>query len=735
MSQLGSTTGRKLPSGVGSEEEDGVEKPIEVGGSGSEAVQAVGGGLQAQNRPDGVGEFVSGIRRTVEASERSVLGATAAFKRRRTALGLRGLGLEDPDWSGLEAGLEVRETGLAAPSYREDQGVGDRGLGGGGEGSLLAGSRGCPQRMDGAGGTAGGGQQQVGQQVGVLAGVAGLPEGISAASVSEGRGGGRAVGRSWGGGSVHPGLVSQVTVPADVELSLDIRGALAGMTKAQVLEFVQSRNVVPLKKVILDVDGFSLAEDEVDPGLEFARFEGWLTVFRRFRAAALVFYPHRAKELDSFHDQILQTTTLYGWAAASVYEDPGACRMLAIGAGVVQRGGEEGSGGAYVEGHRNGVFLSGVARAGEALVGGGDTGDQAAGEGHRSAHLPRMVLPLTTVVPARLKILGIPAPAELPFTDSHRRVARCLVYQEGLTKLVTPIWGISASTLLAPGPSARVCPAGGIPEERHVVVSNNALAMAFRPTAADQLRVNSARRLHSVGVQKEGAPDGTVRFVHDFSFPRGGGLVSINGLTSRDYLGPCLLDRVDALLQMVAALLVGCILRMVDAKATYRQFPRREVDQLYQGVLLEGMLFVDHALMFGMRDAGTGGYGGQDHCAGPPRLRFVGYNLKLDVLFGTAIRVLGFVVDTRSRTVSLELSRRKEICKLLLEPVGSKIMTAQRVSVVAGTLTWVCQLLGTSPPQYFTRALNNVLTPPEDCLEYLHCLYTRLNRVNASSNL
>ncbi|KAI8840542.1 hypothetical protein BC829DRAFT_446898 [Chytridium lagenaria] len=64
-----------------------------------------------------------------------------------------------------------------------------------------------------------------------------------------------------------------------------------------------------LKKVVLNVDGFSLAEDEVNPGLEFARYE-----------AALVLYPHRAKELDAFHDEILQTTTLYGWAAAFVYE-------------------------------------------------------------------------------------------------------------------------------------------------------------------------------------------------------------------------------------------------------------------------------------------------------------------------------------------------------------------------------------------------------------------------------
>ncbi|KAI8850634.1 hypothetical protein BC829DRAFT_441989 [Chytridium lagenaria] len=115
------------------------------------------------------------------------------------------------------------------------------------------------------------------------------------------------------------------------------------------------------------------------------------------------------------------------------------------------------------------------------------------------------------------------------------------------------------------------------PEECHMVFSNHGSAMAFHPTAANQFGTNSAqevalsRRLGPftvdevrqfpvfsnapVGaVQKEGAPEGMVRFVHDFLFPRSGLILSENALTSRDYLGPCFLDRVNALLQMVAAL-------------------------------------------------------------------------------------------------------------------------------------------------------------------------------------
>ncbi|KAI8846932.1 hypothetical protein BC829DRAFT_397469 [Chytridium lagenaria] len=46
------------------------------------------------------------------------------------------------------------------------------------------------------------------------------------------------------------------------------------------------------------------------------------------------------------------------------------------------------------------------------------------------------------------------------------------------------------------------------------------------------------------------------------------------------------------------------MLFMIDAKAAYRQFPRREIDQFWQGIEFEGQYFVDHATMFGMMDSG-----------------------------------------------------------------------------------------------------------------------------------
>ncbi|KAI8851635.1 hypothetical protein BC829DRAFT_415110 [Chytridium lagenaria] len=332
---------------------------------------------------------------------------------------------------------------------------------------------------------------------------------------------------------------------------------------------------------------------------------------------------------------------------------------------------------AGVSGDANGVTKSGGDEGCEALVGGTEGPWAAADMGVVALTLGVRALEENPDASARCSGgFGYPSASGVSF---HRIPPRYLLYREGLTKLVTPIRGdmFAALTIDFPNQPLRNFLLCGLvwgfalpavfPEERHVVVSNHASATAFHPTAADQLRVNSAQEVAlgrrsgpftvaeaqqfpvfsnaPVGaVQKEGAPDGTV-------------------------------------------------------------------DQLYQGVLLEGMVFVDHALMFGIRDAGfhccnLGNWYSDNFFGAVPEgmeartiaqvrrvFGLVGYNLKLEVLFGTAIRVLGFLVNTRSQTVLLELSRRKEICKLLLEAAGSKVMTAHRVSVVAGKLTWVRQVL------------------------------------------
>ncbi|KAI8843740.1 hypothetical protein BC829DRAFT_446128 [Chytridium lagenaria] len=181
MSQPRDVPGTRVSDGGGSESEDEVEELLEVRGVGVHGEQATGGEVQVQSQPKGLGQFVSSIRRAVEASERSAQEVTVGFKRAATG----------------------------------------------------------------------------GSASGELAGGANLPEVFQ-------------------GPAAAMGLASQVRVPYDVELNLEIRGARAGMSKAQILELVQSRSVVvatsyspafdphvvvkPLKKVVIDVDGLSLAK-------------------------------------------------------------------------------------------------------------------------------------------------------------------------------------------------------------------------------------------------------------------------------------------------------------------------------------------------------------------------------------------------------------------------------------------------------------------------------------------
>ncbi|KAI8844273.1 hypothetical protein BC829DRAFT_446029 [Chytridium lagenaria] len=384
------------------------------------------------------------------------------------------------------------------------------------------------------------------------------------------------------------------------------------------------------------------------------------------------------------------------------------------GAGSTAEGGTAAGGaisaasGAGVIGDANGVTRSvGDGRC-EALVGGTEgvrafaENPDASQRGSGGAQLPRMVLPLTTVMPARIKVLGILAPAELPFTESHLLggvFAALTVYLPNQPLRSFLLHGLArVFALLAV-----------IPEERHVVVSNHASATAFHLTAADQLRANSAQEV-ALGwrlslfttaeaqqfpvsqTQQDGAPDGTYKRLDVTGLPGAMSLGS-GGRSSSN----------------------GCV-PAIPAPGGQPAIPR---------CVSKGMVFVDHALMFGW-DAGLHccqfgncmfwilwvkggvncvGYSDNVFGAAPAGIEdrtiaqirgvfgLVGYNLKLEVLFGTAIRVLGLLVETRARTISLELSRRNEICKLLLEAAGFKVMTAQRVSVVAGTLTRVCQVL------------------------------------------
>ncbi|KAI8854614.1 hypothetical protein BC829DRAFT_438930 [Chytridium lagenaria] len=115
-----------------------------------------------------------------------------------------------------------------------------------------------------------------------------------------------------------------------------------------------------------------------------------------------------------------------------------------------------------------------------------------------------MVLPLTAVVPAQETILGIPSPAELPFTASQSREVLFLLYWKGLTKLVTPFAGDMFAALTVDFPNEPLCNflfldlAQGLTlttnfaEEHHVVVLNHRLAVAFHHTEADQFRAPPA---------------------------------------------------------------------------------------------------------------------------------------------------------------------------------------------------------------------------------------------------
>ncbi|KAI8835309.1 hypothetical protein BC829DRAFT_422024 [Chytridium lagenaria] len=73
---------------------------------------------------------------------------------------------------------------------------------------------------------------------------------------------------------------------------------------------------------------------------------------------------------------------------------------------------------------------------------------------------------------------------------------------------------------------------------------------------------------------------------------------------------------------------------------------------------------------------------------------FIGYVMKThEVLKGTSLKILGFQVDTMALTVTLPAEKRKRISSFLRKIVGKSPLTASDVSMVAGTLTWVCQIL------------------------------------------
>ncbi|KAI8846594.1 hypothetical protein BC829DRAFT_445261 [Chytridium lagenaria] len=282
--------------------------------------------------------------------------------------GCEGWGWRTPAWSGLTAGKEVRERdesveadGLSSTVIRQGSVSTPAGLEGLLEtllplvvaealGTVVSvevakavsrlGPEVVPQRTGGAGGSARPVLQKAARDEGPWAALGGMVP-------------------AWAAGM---GLVSQVRVPYNVGQNLNIRESqcgggelvfssgvalLAQGLEIQMIKFDPHVVVKPLKKMVLDVDGLSLAENKVDLGVESVRYKGW--------------------ELDTFHDEVLQTTNLYSWAAASVYEVQKRFfvhrfpmlrltdeilllkerflfqkRMLAVGVNVVRQGGEDG---------------------------------------------------------------------------------------------------------------------------------------------------------------------------------------------------------------------------------------------------------------------------------------------------------------------------------------------------------------------------------------------------------
>ncbi|KAI8846124.1 hypothetical protein BC829DRAFT_445607 [Chytridium lagenaria] len=264
MMRPGGVPGTRVSGGGGSESEDEVEELLELRSGGIEGEQAMGGGKSIDLRicspglsPLHIQASPGGALVSTPPRETAIRTKTLSKKQRghRENFTLQSVGLEDLDWSGLNAGKEARDCAESVEIW---------------QGSVLtqASLQGLLEillpRLD---------ANALGMAVSVE--VAKAVSRIGPKAVSQ---------RTSGAGGSAVRLVIQKAAREEGPAETQHPGARAGMSNAQILEFVQSGSVVvanfyspafnlhvvvkPLKKVVLDVDGFSLAEDEVDPGLE-----------------------------------------------------------------------------------------------------------------------------------------------------------------------------------------------------------------------------------------------------------------------------------------------------------------------------------------------------------------------------------------------------------------------------------------------------------------------------------
>ncbi|KAJ3191544.1 hypothetical protein HDU67_005823, partial [Dinochytrium kinnereticum] len=178
--------------------------------------------------------------------------------------------------------------------------------------------------------------------------------------------------------------------------------------------------------------------------------------------------------------------------------------------------------------------------------------------GESSARLPLMVLPTHHVRPASERVVDSVVPSEFPMTTLQQDIAKSLLIHGEFTRIVTSIRVnvFAALTLDFPNQPIRNFLLRGLSRgfalpadvsRRWVTYDNHSTSTTLTATTAEQLRLNCAQEVAlgrrsgpfssaevlglpsfanaPIGAVPKGGPDPlTVRFIHDFSFPRGGPL-------------------------------------------------------------------------------------------------------------------------------------------------------------------------------------------------------------------
>lgn len=224
---------------------------------------------------------------------------------------------------------------------------------------------------------------------------------------------------------------------------------------------------------------------------------------------------------------------------------------------------------------------------------------------------------------------------------------------------------------------------------------------------------------------------GKYRMIQNLSYPKGS---AVNEHIQKSDFGGLVLDDTKSnswVLREFTQAELEVVMGTEDMKAMYKQIPSAPCDQLYQAIEFEGIIYLEKTLVFGSSSSpfiacffadilcwileekfeilvarhfvDNFSYFTLPHRALADQQRFIlcfkMLNIELNLkdrqlgLNGIDVKNLGFIVNTRTHTISVPTLKRREISSQIAASLDANVISTHELEVINGKLIWLCAVV------------------------------------------